>query len=74
MQSELKQSLVSVGEWVFPCASHVSFYFWFPLYRFFSWLTGAKPILDGLSHTSSMEMRYLHFYSVKISRGMFSGL
>lgn len=74
MPSELKQSLVSIGGWVFPCASHVSFYFSFPLYISFSWLTGAQPILDGLSHTSSMEMRYLHFYSIEISRGMLSGL
>lgn len=32
-----------------------------------------QTYLDGLSHTSNMEIRYLHFYSVKISRRMFSG-
>lgn len=33
-----------IGEWVFPCASHVSFYLWLLLYIFLSLLTGAKPI------------------------------
>jgi len=79
--SKIKYSLVSIGVWYrrvdVPCASHVSFWLWLLLHICLSLLVGYsdQTYLDGLSHTSSTEMRYLCFYSVgkKVSRKMLSG-
>lgn len=58
----------AIDDWVSSCASHISFCLLLLLYTCLSFLTSysCQTYLDDLSHTSTIEMRYVNFYSVKI--------